>query len=76
VAAAYAFTVYRSQGQTLPYLIVDIASPPSGKLNLFNLYVTLSRTLMQEDDRLEELNKLTRSWRKKMGWDVRAEAIL
>ncbi|KIK12189.1 hypothetical protein PISMIDRAFT_121321 [Pisolithus microcarpus 441] len=40
----YAFTDYRSQGQTLPYVIVDIATPPSGSLNLFDLYVALSRS--------------------------------
>ena len=45
VAAAYAFTDYRSQGQTIPYyVIVDIASPPTGTLSLFNLYVALSRS--------------------------------
>ena len=42
LTAAYAFTDYRSQGQTIPYVIVDIASPPTGTLNLFNLYVALS----------------------------------
>ncbi|KAF7971479.1 hypothetical protein HWV62_20998 [Athelia sp. TMB] len=42
ITAAYAFTNYRSQGQTLPYVIIDIATPPSGTLNLFNLYVALS----------------------------------
>ena len=41
MAAAYAFTDYCSQGQTLPYVIVDIASPPNGTLSLFNLYVAL-----------------------------------
>ena len=35
---------YRSQGQTLPYVIIDIAKPPTGKLSLFNLYVALSRS--------------------------------
>jgi hypothetical protein len=40
----WAFTDYRSQGQTIPYIIIDIAKPPSGKLNLFNLYVALSRS--------------------------------
>ena len=40
----YAFTDYRSQGQTMPYVIIDIAKPPSGKLNLFNLYIALSRS--------------------------------
>ncbi len=44
VTAAYGFTDYRSQGQTLPYVLVDIASPPQGKLSLFNLYVALSRS--------------------------------
>ena len=39
---AYAFTDYRAQGQTIPYVIVDIATPPTGGLNLFNLYVALS----------------------------------
>jgi hypothetical protein len=45
MTAAYAFTNYRSQGQTLPYVIVDIGSPlPTGTLSLFNLYVALSRS--------------------------------
>ncbi|KAI5984161.1 hypothetical protein EDD15DRAFT_2174792 [Pisolithus albus] len=57
---AYAFTDYRSQGQTLPCVVVDIATPPSGGLNLFNVYVALSRSA--EDDRLEEENKKTQSW--------------
>jgi hypothetical protein len=91
VTAAYSFTDYRSQGQTIPYVIVDIAKPPSGTLTLFNLYVALSRSsgrdtirllrdfderlfmqlhdldLMDEDDRLEELNQLTLQWWRKMG---------
>ena len=41
---AYAFTDYRSRGQTIPYVIVDIANPPTGGLSLFNLYVALSRS--------------------------------
>ncbi|KAI5984330.1 hypothetical protein EDD15DRAFT_2115244, partial [Pisolithus albus] len=61
ITAAYAFTDYRSQGQTLDSVIVDIATPPSGGLNLFNLYVALSR-----NDRLENENEKTRSWWKKM----------
>ncbi|KIM74491.1 hypothetical protein PILCRDRAFT_14391 [Piloderma croceum F 1598] len=44
MTAAYGFTDYRSQGQTLRYVIVDIAKPPSGGLDLFNLYVALSRS--------------------------------
>ncbi|KIM61897.1 hypothetical protein SCLCIDRAFT_120672 [Scleroderma citrinum Foug A] len=42
VTPAYAFTNYHSQGQTIPHIIVDIATPPTGGLNLFNLYVVLS----------------------------------
>ncbi|KAJ6615480.1 hypothetical protein B0H10DRAFT_63413 [Mycena sp. CBHHK59/15] len=44
MTAAYAFTNYRSQGQTIPFLLVDIATSPSGTLSLFNLYVALSRS--------------------------------
>ena len=33
ITAAYAFTDYRSQGQTLPAVIVDIATPPTGKVS-------------------------------------------
>ena len=43
VTGAYAFTDYRSQGQTISRAIIDIAPPPTGSLNLFNLYVALSR---------------------------------
>jgi len=35
VTAAYAFTDYRSQGQTIPAVIVDIATPPTGALISF-----------------------------------------
>ena len=44
MTAAYGFTDYRSQGQTIPYVIIDIATPPTGSLSLFNLYVALSRS--------------------------------
>jgi hypothetical protein len=44
MTTAYAFTDYRSQGQTIATLLTDVAKPPSGKLDLFNLYVTLSRS--------------------------------
>ena len=44
MTAAYAFTDYHYQGQTLPYVIVDIASQPIGTLSLFNLYIALSRS--------------------------------
>lgn len=37
MTAAYAFTDYRSQGQTIPAVIVDIATPPTGALLLLSL---------------------------------------
>ena len=52
ITAAYAFTDYRSQGQTMPYVLVDIAPPPSGTLSLFNLYVALSRSAGRNTIRL------------------------
>ena len=83
LTAAYAFTDYRSQGQTIPYVIVDIVIPPTGGLSLCNLFVALSRSsardtirllrnfeeklfekrhdcrgaLLQEDERLEEIDR-------------------
>jgi hypothetical protein len=39
------------------HVIVDIASPPSGKLSLFNLYIALPRSSGQENIRLlQEFN--------------------
>jgi hypothetical protein len=52
MTAAYAFTDYRSQGQTIATLLADVAKPPSGKLDLFNLYVTLSRSSGRDTIRL------------------------
>ncbi|KIM64653.1 hypothetical protein SCLCIDRAFT_114614 [Scleroderma citrinum Foug A] len=52
VTPAYAFTDYRAQGQTIPYVIVDIATPPTGGLNLFNLYVALSHSSGRSSIRL------------------------
>ncbi|KDN39958.1 hypothetical protein RSAG8_08407, partial [Rhizoctonia solani AG-8 WAC10335] len=49
---AYAFTDYRSQGQTIPYIIRDLATPPTGGLTPFNGYVTLSRSRTSETARL------------------------
>jgi hypothetical protein len=44
MTAAYAFTDYRSQGQTIPHVLIDITTPPTGGLSLFNLYVALLRS--------------------------------
>ncbi|KAJ8579544.1 hypothetical protein M405DRAFT_754350, partial [Rhizopogon salebrosus TDB-379] len=52
VTAAYASTDYRAQGQTIGHVLVDIATPPTGGLNLFNLYVALSRSSGRETIRL------------------------
>ena len=90
ITGAYSFTDYRAQGQTIPYVVVDIASPPTSGLSLFNLYVALSRSsgrntirllrdfdddmflqahvpdLLEEDERLGELNAATKRWWAKM----------
>ncbi|KAI6016375.1 hypothetical protein PISMIDRAFT_118210 [Pisolithus microcarpus 441] len=52
MTCAYAFTDYRSQGQTISHMLVDIAQPSSGGLNLFNLCVALSRSSGCETIRL------------------------
>lgn len=45
ITPGYAFTDYKSQGQTIEYVIVDLAKPPSGApLTPFNAYVALSRS--------------------------------
>ncbi|KAI0681789.1 hypothetical protein C8T65DRAFT_598087 [Cerioporus squamosus] len=68
ITPAYAFTDYRSQGQTIPTVLVDIKSPPGpSKLSLFNLYVALSRSSGPEDMRLDMLNRQTRDWWRQMG---------
>ncbi|KAI1782349.1 hypothetical protein LXA43DRAFT_859545, partial [Ganoderma leucocontextum] len=70
ITAAYGFTDYRSQGQTIPVVIVDIKRPPPpGQLTLFNLYVALSRShaLLHEDERLCRLNEDTKRWWESLG---------
>ena len=93
MTVVYGFTNYRSQGQTLVYVIVNVVTPPTGGLNLFNLFVVLSQssgretiqllcdfdnnlfkkshdpTLLAEDDRLEQRDKVTKAWWQRMGWD-------
>jgi hypothetical protein len=41
LTGAYAFTDYRAQGQTIPYVLVDIASPTGG----LNLFLTQARRM-------------------------------
>ena len=44
MTAGYAFTDYKSQGQTIEYVIIDIGKPPTGALSPFSVYVALSRS--------------------------------
>ncbi|KIO13324.1 hypothetical protein M404DRAFT_18813 [Pisolithus tinctorius Marx 270] len=44
ITAAYAFTDYHTQAQTLEHCIIDIGMPPSGQLTPFNAYIALSRS--------------------------------
>ncbi|EEB88074.1 hypothetical protein MPER_14299, partial [Moniliophthora perniciosa FA553] len=48
--------------QTIVPVIIDIATPPGGSLNLFNIYVALSRSaeLLMEDERLDKLDRETK----------------
>ena len=49
---SYSFTDYRSQGQTIENVIIDIGRVPSGSLNAFNAYVALSRSRGRDSIRL------------------------
>ena len=40
----YAFTNYKSQGQTIEYVLIDIGRPPTRSLSPFSVYVALSRS--------------------------------
>jgi ATP-dependent exoDNAse (exonuclease V) alpha subunit len=44
LAPAYAFTDFKSQGQTLKFVVVDLAKPLNGRLDGFHVYVALSRS--------------------------------
>ena len=52
ITPAYAYTDFKSQGQTIENVIVDIAPTPSFKLSPFNAYVALSRSSGQSSIRL------------------------
>lgn len=52
LTAAYAFTDYKAQGQTIEHVIVDLARPPFGELTPFNAYVALSRSRGRDNIRL------------------------
>ncbi|QRV95124.1 Helitron helicase-like domain at N-terminus [Ceratobasidium sp. AG-Ba] len=59
ITPAYAFTDYRSQGQTIEAAFVDIATPPTGgELEKSNVYVAVSRVSCLDDIRLlREFNR-------------------
>lgn len=42
LTAAYAFTDYKAQGQTMECVLIDLGKPPTGALTGFTVYVTLS----------------------------------
>jgi len=52
MTAGYAFTDYKSQSQTIEYVIIDIGRPPTGSLSPFSVYVALSRSRGRETIRL------------------------
>lgn len=52
VDAAYAFTIHKGQGQTVPYVIVDIGATKRFPVDAFAAYVALSRSRGRETIRL------------------------
>jgi ATP-dependent exoDNAse (exonuclease V) alpha subunit len=48
----YAFTDYKSQGQTIQHVYIDLEKPPTGKLTPFSAYVALSRSKGRDRIRL------------------------
>ncbi|KIK81359.1 hypothetical protein PAXRUDRAFT_156284, partial [Paxillus rubicundulus Ve08.2h10] len=52
LTTSYAFTDYRSQGQTISTVLIDIGTPPTGQLTPFNIYVALSRSCGRDTIRL------------------------
>jgi hypothetical protein len=52
ITPAYAFTDFKSQGQTIESIIIDLGKPPMGSLTPFNAYVALSRSRGRKTIRL------------------------
>ena len=52
MTSGYAFTDYKSQGQTIEYVIIDVGKPPTGALSPFSVYVALSRSRGRDTIRL------------------------
>nr|GAT47621.1 predicted protein [Mycena chlorophos] len=45
----YAFTDYKSQGQTIGYMLIDLGKPPTGSLTPFSAYIALLRSHGREN---------------------------
>ena len=41
MTGAYGFMDYHAQQQTIPYVVIDLAQPPTGVLTPYNAYVAL-----------------------------------
>jgi hypothetical protein len=52
LSAAYAFTDFKSQGQTIDHIVVDIGKTSNFALSPFNAYVALSRSRGRDSIRL------------------------
>jgi hypothetical protein len=52
LTGGYAFTDFKSQGQSIDPVLVDIRNPPTGKLSPFSAYVALSRSKGRDSIRL------------------------
>jgi hypothetical protein len=52
ITPSYAFTDYRSQGQTINCAIVDLGKLATGTISLFNIYIALGRVPSRESIKL------------------------
>ena len=75
LTGAYAFTDIKAQAQTIPWLIANLANPPTGKLSPFSVYVTLSRCrgrdgirLLRDFDEAIFLKHPNEDLKEEMGW--------
>ncbi|KIO20141.1 hypothetical protein M407DRAFT_30173 [Tulasnella calospora MUT 4182] len=61
---AFSLTDYKSQGQTIDHVIVDIGNPGTGNISQFN--AGIDKDLAEEDSRLEQLNEVTKAQYEKL----------
>jgi ATP-dependent exoDNAse (exonuclease V) alpha subunit len=74
MTAGYAFTDYKSQGQTIEYVVIDLTRPPTGSLSPFSAYVTLSRSRGRDTIRLLrdfDANLFQKHPSEALRWDMR-----